>query len=156
MNTNELLLKTAFCCMACDGEIAKEEISFLKQYASKNEYFKEMDVEAIVNNFVDSINDEGHSFLYNYLTELKESNLDVKNSLQVIDIAFSTIEADNEIQYSEISFFKKIRKQLSITDQNIEAAYPNKEDLEDYLLPDVEITEKDWNVHFSNIKFSEA
>jgi len=91
--------------MACDGEIAKEEISFLKQYASKNEYFKEMDVEAIVNNFVDSINDEGHSFLYNYLTELKESNLDVKNSLQVIDIAFSTIEADNEIQYSEISFF---------------------------------------------------
>ena len=27
---NTLLLKTAFCCMACDGEIAPEEIELIK------------------------------------------------------------------------------------------------------------------------------
>ena len=30
MDINILYLKTEFCCMACDGDIAKEEIAFVK------------------------------------------------------------------------------------------------------------------------------
>ena len=44
------------------------------------------------------------------------------------------IEADNKIEYSEISFFKKIRLNLFISDEAILAEMPNKED---YLLPDI-------------------
>ena len=32
MMSNELLLKTAFCCMACDGEIAQAEVELVKKY----------------------------------------------------------------------------------------------------------------------------
>ena len=30
MERKKLYLKTIFCCMACDGEIAKEEIEIVK------------------------------------------------------------------------------------------------------------------------------
>ena len=31
MKTNELYLKTLFCCCACDGEIAQEEVDMIKE-----------------------------------------------------------------------------------------------------------------------------
>lgn len=31
MKVNELYLKTAFCCMACDGDIALEELELIKK-----------------------------------------------------------------------------------------------------------------------------
>lgn len=31
MKTNELYLKTLFCCCACDGEIAQEEVGMIKE-----------------------------------------------------------------------------------------------------------------------------
>lgn len=34
MVIKELYLKTVFCCMACDGDIAKEEFSLLNKYPS--------------------------------------------------------------------------------------------------------------------------
>lgn len=30
MEINELYLKTAFCCMACDGDIADEEVQYVR------------------------------------------------------------------------------------------------------------------------------
>ena len=33
MEQNELLLRTAFACMSCDGDIATEEVDKIKQYA---------------------------------------------------------------------------------------------------------------------------
>ena len=37
MKTNELYLKTAFCCMACDGDIATEEIELINTDKFKKE-----------------------------------------------------------------------------------------------------------------------
>ena len=36
MEINELYLKTAFCCMACDGDIASEELALIKEYTSNS------------------------------------------------------------------------------------------------------------------------
>ena len=33
LNFNNLLLRTAFSCMACDGEIAPEEVALMKNMA---------------------------------------------------------------------------------------------------------------------------
>lgn len=46
MNTNELYLKTIFCCMACDGDIAKEEVSLVNDITAKQELFRDMNIEA--------------------------------------------------------------------------------------------------------------
>ena len=32
----ELYLKTAFCCMACDGNIAEEEVQLIRDYTKES------------------------------------------------------------------------------------------------------------------------
>ena len=67
----------------------------------------------------------------------------------MIKIAIATIEADEQIEYSEISFFKKIRKNLAISDETILEALPDKED---YLLPDIADNDVfEWNIKLPNI-----
>ncbi len=40
MKTNELYLKTLFCCCACDGEIAQEEVDMIKELTKIVPFFR--------------------------------------------------------------------------------------------------------------------
>ncbi len=149
MENNELYLKTAFCCMACDGDIAEQEIALLKEKVVNETVFDGLDIQSKINEYVAEINSQGSRFLINYVDEVKEANLDDEKALQLIRIAIETIESDNEIKYSEVGFFKKIRKNLSITDEAILKEMPDKED---YLLPDIEENlDFDWNFTLRDI-----
>ena len=150
MERNELYLKTAFCCMACDGEIADEEVALLNRTASNEHVFDGLDIQNKINEYVSAINNQGKQFLDNYLDDVKVAELNDDDALQLIKIAIETIEADNQIEYSEVSFFKRVRKNLSISDEVILKSIPDKED---YLLPDVEDDfDFDWNVTFGAIQ----
>lgn len=152
MDINELYLKTAFCCMACDGDIAEEEVALLKRVTCELKLFDGIDVQTKVNGYVESINKEGMGFLSNYLKDIASAKLTDEQALALVKLAIDTIEADNNIEYSEISFFKKIRKRLHITDEKILETMPDKED---YLLPDIEIPDDmDWSVSFDAINLS--
>lgn len=72
----------------------------------------------------------------------------------IIDLAIQTIYADSKIEYSEVKFFKKIRNRLSLNDEQILTKYP---DIEDFLLPDINVIEDpEWNnVIFENINLAE-
>ena len=154
METNELYLKTAFCCMACDGEIANSEVALLKKKVAGDDVFKGLDVQGKINEYISAINNQGGKFLNTYVEEVKEALLDDASSLALIKIAIETIEIDNEIKYSEVSFFKRIRKNLSITDEAILKEMPDKED---YLLPDVEDDSIfDWTASFDTIQITDV
>ena len=154
MNTQELYLKTIFCCMACDGDIANEEVALVHDITSKQDVFDGMDVNAVINGYVASINANGALFLKQYLKELSSQELSNEEQKMIVDFALQTIFADNRIEYSEVKFFKKIRSRLSITDEEILANHP---DVEDFLLPDINVAEDPiWeNVVFDNINFAE-
>lgn len=153
MALNELYLRTAFCCMACDGEIADEEVALLNKLALTEQVFGDLDIQMSINNYIESINKLGKVFLEEYLEDVRNAYLDDSSSLQLVKIAIDTIEADNQVEYSEVSFFKRIRKQLSIKDEVILEAMPDKED---YLLPDVETEDIfDWSFSFQSIQLSE-
>ncbi len=140
--------------MACDGKIAEEETLLLRKLITSSNLFKGLETESLLNEFVNLINTNGLMFLNDYLKELKDASLDDNEALEVIDIAFQTIEADKKIQYSEISFFKRMRKRLRISDKKIEDAYPNKINLDDYLLPDIAVEEQNWSVKFNHINLN--
>ena len=154
MNTQELYIKTIFCCMACDGDIANEEVALVHNITSKQNIFDGMDVNAIINGYVASINANGALFLKQYLKELSSQELSNEEQKKIVDFALQTIFADNRIEYSEVKFFKKIRSRLSLTDEEILANHP---DVEDFLLPDINVAEGPiWeNVVFDNINFAE-
>lgn len=153
MALNELYLRTAFCCMACDGEIADEEVALLNKLALTEQVFGDLDIQMSINNYIESINKLGKVFLEEYLEDVRNACLYDSSSLQLVKIAIDTIEADNQVEYSEVSFFKRIRKQLSIKDEVILEAMPDKED---YLLPDVETEDIfDWSFSFQSIQLPE-
>ena len=153
MVLNELYLRTAFCCMACDGEIADEEVALLNKLVLTEQVFGDLDIQMSINNYIESINKLGKVFLEEYLEDVRNAYLDDSTSLQLVKIAIDTIEADNQVEYSEVSFFKRIRKQLSIKDEVILEAIPDKED---YLLPDVETEDIfDWSFSFQSIQLPE-
>lgn len=151
MTKQELYLKTMFCCMACDGDIAEEEVDLLKETAIQTPLFEGMEVENILNGYVSAINQSGSLFLRKYLKELAEANLTTEEELKIVELSIKMIEADNRIEYSEVKFFKKIRSRLSVSDEQILDQHPDKED---FLLPDIDAMEEpvwDESVTFATI-----
>lgn len=140
--------------MACDGEIADEEVSLIKNLDATQCLFNGIEVEQKLNEYVSAINEKGKFFLDDYLRSLGSIDISIKQQLKIIEIAIKTIEADNQVLYSEISFFKKIRSRLSISDREILDTFPDKED---YLLPDIKVKDNldNWdNVVFNTITFN--
>ncbi len=114
MEQNELLLRTAFACMSCDGEIAAEEVDLIKQMASKKHLFGDIDINSELDKLVNEINIKGKGFLKQYLVCLAEQNLSEEQELNVANVAVQTIRSDNKIEYSEIKFFKVLRSNLKV------------------------------------------
>ena len=161
METNELYLKTAFSCMACDGEIAGEELELVKHYANSSSLFKGLDIEGKLNEYVAEINDQGQSFLAGYISNVVNAQLNEEQELNIAKIAIKMIEADNKIEYSEISFFKRIRNKLNVTDEKLMDIFKDETlfekfpevEPEDFLLPDIKVNDdEEWNVSFQNIE----
>jgi len=131
---DKLLLKTAFCCMAADGEIDNREISIIKSLCKKSPLFVNFNFQEEVNLLIDQINSGGKAFIQCYFDQLKQSQLTEEEQLTLIDFAIQTINADEQIEYSEIKFFKNIRHRLNVSDDKILAHFP---DIEMYLEDDI-------------------
>jgi len=114
MELNELLLKTAFACMSCDGDIATEEVELIKQMANEKHLFGDIDIDKKLSDLIQEINLKGKRFMKEYLITLAEQVLTEEEELQVADIAVQTIRIDNRIEYSEIKFFKVLRSNLKV------------------------------------------
>ena len=149
----ELYLKTAFCCMACDGNIAEEEVQLIRDYTKESLVFQGLDVEKLLNDYIKAINATGISFLNSYLSEIKSIDMTETEELQLVKIAIQMIEADKEVLYSEIKFFKRIRKCLSVSDEVLNREFPDKED---FFLPDIAQQEYEFVLEseFASIQFS--
>lgn len=151
MEKELLYLKTILCCSACDGEIAPEEIATLKSIIANMHIFETIDVEYELNNLIESLNEKGAEFLMEYVDSISEIALTEDEQLLIVKLAIDIIEADKEILYSEVKFFKRIRINLTISDEQILAKHPDKED---YILPDIiePLDKKCWNYNFEHIK----
>ena len=134
INFDKLLLKTAFSCMACDGDIDKREVKLIKQLHQENKTFGVIDINEELDKLLASINENGQEFLRGYFKELIAFELTEADELKIIEIAIATIKADDKIEYSEVKFFKVIRSKLNIKNEPILEKHP---DFEDYLEQDI-------------------
>jgi uncharacterized tellurite resistance protein B-like protein len=131
---DKLLLKTAFCCMASDGSIDKKEIDQIKILCKNSPLFKDFDFIKEINELVSKINKNSKEFISYYFELLESSTLSENEELTLISFAIQTIKADEQIEYSEIKFFKNIRYRLTISDDVIAS---NFSDIDDFLEADV-------------------
>jgi hypothetical protein len=131
---SKLLLKTAFSCMACDGDIDNREIVLIKKIHQDNKIFGEIDINEELEALLSDINRDGKRFLLNFLNDLSVVDLNELEEMMLIKVAIDTIKADEKVEYSEIKFFKVIRSKLKIQNETILAVYP---DFEEYLEQDI-------------------
>jgi uncharacterized tellurite resistance protein B-like protein len=131
---NKLLLRTAFSCMACDGDIDSKEVDLIKKLHQETNFFGEIDINSEMENLILEINKDGRNFFEKYFNDLTSSNLNEEDELKLIEVAIETILADENIEYSEIKFFKVIRSKLKIENKLILDKHPN---FEEYLEQDI-------------------
>ena len=131
---DKLLLKTAFCCMASDGNIDKREITLVNSMSKKSLFFKNFNFKEEINLLVKDLNTKGKEFISFYFDELENSSLTDEEELILIDFAIQTIKADEQIEYSEIKFFKNIRRRLKVSNEII---LENYNDIELFLEEDI-------------------
>jgi hypothetical protein len=152
---NKLLLKTAFACMSCDGDIDIKEVSAVKRIHQESKIFGDIDLYKELDSLFFEINQDSLKFIRNYFSELTSVNLTRQEELNLIEVAISTIKSDDKVEYSEIKFFKVIRSKLKIDDKSILSIHP---DFEEYL--EKEILSESYlsrlqNNFFDNYKLSE-
>ncbi len=114
--------------MACDGDIASQEIQYVKNFANELNIGKSLIVEETLNKYVAEINKLKQFFLNNFIKELAEQHLDEDQELQLVKLSVNMILADDIIEYSEIKFFKRIRSKLKISDEQIREILPEDSD----------------------------
>ncbi len=131
---DRLLLKTAFCCMASDGNIDKKEVTLIKKLCEKSPVFKDFDFKKEINGLVNKLNANGKDFINYYFSLLKDADLSLEEELALVEFAVETIKADEQIEYSEIKFFKAIRHNLKLSDENI---LDKHDDIEFWLEDDI-------------------
>ncbi|MGI9229782.1 MAG: hypothetical protein ACR2P9_07990 [Gammaproteobacteria bacterium] len=134
INLNKLLLKTAFSCMACDGHIDDREVLLIKNLHQDKKIFGDINISQDLDELLLAINKDGHEFLRNYFSELTLSKLTEDDELKLVEVAISTIKADDKVEYDEIKFFKVIRSKLKIDNALILEIHP---DFEEYLEEDI-------------------
>lgn len=130
----KLLLKTAFCCMASDGHLDNREVTLIKSICEQSDFSTKLNLNEEINALVAGINANGKLFIQQFLQLLQESELSEDEQLSLIGIAVQTIHADEQVQYSEIKFFKNIRHRLKISDDVILVRFP---DIENFLQEDI-------------------
>ena len=129
-----LLLKTAFACMACDGEIDKKEVAMIKKMHEEHHVFGDIDIKRDLDVLFQKINNDGHAFIRSYFSDLKNVLLNDEQEMKIIEVAIDTIKADEKIDYNEVKFFKVIRSRLKIKNDKILDLHP---DFEEYLEQDI-------------------
>ena len=130
----KILLKTAFCCLASDGNIDKREIDLIQSIFANFEQYKDLNLQDKINSFIKIYNEKGKEFFTNYFDLLKDASFSLEEELGIIDVSIRTIQADDLIEYSEIKFFKIIRHHLKATDSQILEKFP---DIEIFLEEDI-------------------
>ena len=153
MRAEQLLLRTAFACIACDGEINHEEVAAIEQLVNAERLANPETIKDELNTMVQQINEKGGAFIQEFLDDVSKTSLSTAEELKLIEVAIKVIEADEKIEYREIKFFKLIRSLLSVSDADILAQFPDKGD---YLEQD--IVENKWSNYFESFeipKFAE-
>ena len=119
-NLEQILLYTAFSCMACDGEIAHEEVETIKQMAIDKHAFGNLNIENELQQMVSAINTKGKGFLKQYLLTIDGCDFTKEEECSILQVALDTIVSDNDIRYSEVKFFKVLRSNLKhLSDEEI-------------------------------------
>ena len=115
----KILFKVAFCAMACDGEIQKEEIEELKYMDKNTSYFADIDLSDELKQLVNNFKNKGAKVIEELFELLRTTKLNPIQELLVLEVALRIVNADDVIDENEIKFINFLRSKLELYDEII-------------------------------------
>jgi len=149
LNFKEILLRTAVCAIACDGDIDDREKEALYNIEKKSPYFSSEDLSSSLDKLIENCMGGFQSFKDELFKSLDEVELKIVEELTLLEISFRIIAADEIEQESEREFVINLRKHLKVENEIIRERfgmidYLTKEESEFKsfdITPDIEIRE---------------
>ena len=125
------LIKIAFCSMACDSHIDKEEITKIKELVEKDFYFNGYSLSDEINLLEEKEKKIGLVLIENILNEQLFLNYSEAQKIILIEVSIGIVRADNKLEMVEINFIKKLISNLRIPSDIIKARFGNWDSLND-------------------------
>ena len=123
LNFKEILLRTAVCAIACDGDIDDREKQALYNIEKKSPYFSSEDLSSSLDKLIENCMCGFQSFKDELFKSLDEVELNIVEELTLLEISFRIIAADDIEQESEQEFIINLRKHLKVENEIIKERF---------------------------------
>ena len=119
LNFKEILLRTAVCAIACDGDVDDREKEALYNIEKNSPYFSSEDLSSTLDKLIENCMSSFQSFRDELFISLDEVELNIVEELTLLEISFRIIAADEIEQESEREFVINLCKHLKVEDEII-------------------------------------
>ena len=110
----KLLLKTAVCTIACDGEIHEKEIAEMHSMVYQAVCFRDFNGAELLQTMLDAVSTEGRQFLHEYIENLKSADLSIVQELLILEVILRIVYADERFDSNEEMFLKLVMSHLKV------------------------------------------
>lgn len=114
-----LLFRTAFCLMACDGDIDEREVLEMRKMNESGAYFRGIDLSDELDELLRDLKEKGRKIVQELFDTLKGVELNFVQELLLLEISFRIINADERVDENEIKFVRYLRSKLCVYDEII-------------------------------------
>lgn len=128
LNFKDFLFKSAVIAMACDGNIAEEEINEIKNIVANEIYFMGYEFEEPLQKNIDDIKSNGKNAINQFLQEITLNNLDEHQELLLIEVLLKVIHADTKVEENELKFLQLAKSKLKTDEQTLIVNFPHQVD----------------------------
>ncbi len=122
------LFKSAVMAMACDGDIAEEEITEIKNIVANEIYFMGYDFEEPLKSNIENIKVNGKNAINQYLQEIVSNDLNEHQEVLLIEVILKMIQADTKIEDAELKFLQMTKSKLKTDEQTLIVKFPHQID----------------------------
>ena len=112
--------------MACDGDISETEIDEIKTIVANEIYFMGYNFEEPLMSNIDNIKANGKGAINQYLQEIEKHNLNQHQEILLIEVLLRIIEADNNVQTSELKFLQMTKAKMKVDEQTLIVKFPKQ------------------------------
>jgi uncharacterized tellurite resistance protein B-like protein len=119
------LFKSAVMAMACDGDIADEEVNEIKNIVANEIYFMGYDFEEPLKSNIENIKVNGKNAINQYLQEIVTNDLNEHQEILLVEVLLRMIQADTKVEESELQFLHLVKSKLKTDEVTLITNFPN-------------------------------
>jgi len=122
----DFLFKSAVIAMACDGDIAEEEINEIKTIVANEIYFMGYEFEEPLRKNIEAIKSNGKNTVNQFLHEITNNDLNEHQELLLIEVLLKIIQADTKFEENELRFLHMAKSKLKTDEQTLIVKFPHQ------------------------------